>query len=735
MKKALCILLSAVISASVLTSCASIGSPRAALDPKITITSSDAADAAAWLDERLEAIPDRVVIGTDAAAYGVDVSALEDDGYIIRNLGGEVALLARTADGLDRAARKYAKAVESGAAIADVTYHEGYRVKSLSIAGNDISEYAIVRVTEDDPCVTTAANELATYIEKSCGAVLPVCVEADFAACGRAHKIAISSGDESLGDEGFSLSIDEDGTLTISGGVWRGSLFGVYGLLEDIGWRFTGGSFIPKDKQEYLYEAESVDLTSEINRTETPSIPIRGGVCGLKQRNTYSTTGNPSLGGFGFAERACHGLQRGHWEIFSGEYAGLYKGIYEEWRQPCFTNEDILDAIDNYAVNYVQSRVKAGQQIGREIVAVDVAQWDGLWYMFCDCKDCLAVEKVEGCHTGPYLRMANRVCDLLEETFPHTGICASILAYCGTDKLPNVTRPAKNLYVAYCFYLSDAYESCQNHCISGVDCGWTSSVSNLSNKVAAKRFEEWAEVTDPSMFQIWYYPLKYNNYCYNMPIYLTLLDDMKYLASFGVGHIFLCAGGGNGNVNMELACYLCSKFAWDASITEEEGLALMREWYDIVYGDAGDLLYELAILEEQAGDRAGCWGSFNGHTNDIVDYDFIADHADLILSTCETALDLAESETEYCAIEKFTAGFRFLVVISLYDDMYINGTAAERDEITSLYRAVWEIFRRNSLATYYGADFYYAPETFDPDVHPHDWLDNTIHKETEVNGD
>ena len=731
MKKLLSLILAAILFAFTLASCASL-EKRSALDPRIRLTSSDASDAAAWLSDRLgDRLTGRVVLGTSADGYALDLSTLEDDGYFIRACGGEDVLFAKTAVGLDRAVRKYARMAEAGA-VTDVTSHEGFRVKSLTVAGNDISEYAIVRVTESDPCVTTAASELASYVAKSCGASLPVCTEADFAASGATRRIAISSGDESLGDEGFRLSIDEDGNIAIIGGVWRGSLFGVYGLLEDIGWRFTGGSFIPKDRQEYLYEAERVDLAAAINRTEIPSIPIRGGVCGLKQRNTYSTEGNPNLGGYGFAVRSCHGLAAHHWEIFSGEYEGLYKGLYVEWRQPCFSNEDILEAIDNYAMNFVQSRLNAGQQIGRELIAVDVAQYDGMWYMFCSCKNCLAVEKVEGYHSGPYLRMANRVCALLDENFP--GMCASILAYCGTDTLPNVTRPAHNLYVAYCFYLSDAYESCQNHCISGVDCGWTASVANVSNKIAAERFEEWAAVTDPSMFQIWYYPLKYNNYCYNMPIYLTLLDDMKYLASFGVGHVYLCAGGGNGNVNMELACYLCSKFAWDATITDEEGLALMREWFDIVYGDAGDLLFDLAILEEQAGDRAGCWGSFNGHTMDLVDYAFIADHAGQILATCEKALGLAQSESEYDAIEKYATGFRFLVVLSLYDEMYVNGTKAERDEIAALYREVWESFRRHERATFYGADFFYAPQTFDPDVHPHDWVTNEIHKDEE-NGD
>ena len=112
MKRIFALTLALIMLAAALASCAA--SPQtAAISPRITLTSSDGADAAAWLTARLGEVPDQVVVGTDADGYGVDVSALEADGYVIRNLGSEVALFARTATGLDRAVRKYAKCVES----------------------------------------------------------------------------------------------------------------------------------------------------------------------------------------------------------------------------------------------------------------------------------------------------------------------------------------------------------------------------------------------------------------------------------------------------------------------------------------------------------------------------------------------------------------------------------------------------------------------------------------------
>ena len=735
MKKLLSIAIAALMLAASLVSCA-VPTESDELNSHIRVTSSDAADAAAWLDARLgERLTASVVLGTNADGYGFDVSALEEDGFFIRSFGREVVLLAKSADGLDRAVRCYAKAIERGEDSADATYHEGYRVKSLMIAGNDISEYAIVRASEDDPCVATAANELAEYIERSCGASLPVFTASEYEAAGEKppRHIEITSGDEALGDEGFTISIGEDGNLTISGGVWRGAYYGVLDLLEDIGWRFLVpvGSYydgeVPLDRQEYLYEAERVDLTGEINRTEIPSIPIRGGCGGLRQRSTYSTRFNADYGGYGFTIRACHGLQNNHKTIFSGEYEGLYKGIGFEMLQPCFTNEDILEAIDHYALESVRNRLDAGQQIGRELIDVDVAQWDGASHTFCKCRNCQAVLRVEGVHTGAFLRMVNRVAALLDENYP--GVAASMLAYAGTDKLPKITRPAHNVYVSFCYYDSDYYSACcQNHGVSGEECGvQRADHDEITNAPATALLEEWLEVTDPEMMQIWYYPFIFENYCYNAPLLRVIREDMAFFASKQIEHVYYCMDRSrlvnNGLLLEGLTEYLGAKFMWDASVSEEEELAIIREWFTIVYGeDAGTELFELAMFAERAGDLAGCWTSstlWRADCVDYVNYDYVARHADGILEKCRRAEALAESADGERRIEINVTGFTFMAARSLYDDMYVNGTNEQRAELIAIYRETWERMAKYDLFPF---DSFGIPYEFDPDVDPRLWL-------------
>ena len=724
MKKVISLILTAVIAVLALASCAC--APREAINTNIRLTSSDASDAAAWLTARLgESLTDRVVIGTDADGYDVDISHLEDDGYIIRVLGDEIALFARTTDGLDRAARKYAKMVEAGA-VSDVTYHEGYRVKCLTIAGNDISTYAVVISDDADKGVKNSADTLISYVERSCGAKLPRMTESKYASASvkAPHRIVFTSGDESLGDEGVTITLDESGDLHIDGGVWRGTLFAVYDLLEeDIGWRFPGAAFITEDKREYLYESDHIDLTAGINRTEIPSVAIRGGTGVIGNKDTYSTKDNAKFGGYGFPVRCCHGLENNHYLIFSGEYEGLYHGWNVTGYQPCFTNDDILEAIDTYAINFVQSRLDAGQKIGREIVDVDVAQWDSAPGDFCRCKSCMQVLKEEGSDSGAVVRMANRVAALMDEH--EWNVTVSILAYFGTDILPLKARPAHNVLVSYCFFAGVGYSACSNHSISGVDCDASNPINNA---VPAERFEKWVEAMDPKNIQVWYYPLNWRKIAYNSPIYTVLLDDMKYLASKGVGHVYLChSSPADGVTNVELSKYLCGKYLWDASITEEEAAELMRDWFNVVYGDAGDYLYQCAMLQEYAGDLAGCWGVLGGN-HAHVDFKYMARHGDEVWTYYEKAVAAAESAAEQRIVENYMAGVLYTVVVGGYEDMYINGTDAERETLCKWYTEMFRLFRDNHLPIV--ANVYNVGETgayltgeVDFEVDPVTWMD------------
>ena len=157
-----------VMTAAAASSCAP--SRPEAYSPKITVSSSGAESAAVWLTERLgESLTDELYlsVGNDASR-GIDTENFEDDGYFLRSDGDSVVIAAKTAVGLDIAARKYARAVEQGAPTSfDTVYHEGYRIESLTFAGRDISEYAIEYPAAAGRGMRFAVSELQSKLKEA----------------------------------------------------------------------------------------------------------------------------------------------------------------------------------------------------------------------------------------------------------------------------------------------------------------------------------------------------------------------------------------------------------------------------------------------------------------------------------------------------------------------------------------------------------------------------------------
>lgn len=178
MKKPISLLLCVLTVSSLLASCSG-GCPSDNGQPVSAQTSSAGTEEAAeWLNSRLGGDYSGAVTLSLGAQVGIDFSAFPDGGYVIRTQDGDHRPSAQApADMLDRAVRRFANDL-AGTGDVYETYGEGYKVKSLSIDGTDISEWSVTVETlgeegfEENPAF--AAQELQTYIEKECGVTLPV---------------------------------------------------------------------------------------------------------------------------------------------------------------------------------------------------------------------------------------------------------------------------------------------------------------------------------------------------------------------------------------------------------------------------------------------------------------------------------------------------------------------------------------------------------------------------------
>ena len=371
MKRTLSLILAAVMLAACLASCASDSKAIGAINANLRVTSSDATAAAEWLSERLgDKLTDRVVIGTNADGYGVDVNALENDGFFIRSFGGEDVLFAKTSTGLDRAVREYAKMVDTGT-VADVTYHEGFRVKRIEIAGREISEYTIY--CEDDEPMKSAASELASRIAQANGAALEVSTEtpsAPYIALRYVHDDAIST-------VGYRWSVTSDGlTIDCSDGYKKTSAHLAVNRFLEKALDWFGLSY----GNEMLAEADLVSL--EVGESG-------GEVNAFLGASSYSsffagdmifehewTDGR--VGNFSPYNCCCHGLQNNK---FAGE---LSKSGDWSGDQPCFLDDEFFEIAYYDICDYIEARLSAGAVIGEDFVSVDIAHGDNV--NWCKCK-------------------------------------------------------------------------------------------------------------------------------------------------------------------------------------------------------------------------------------------------------------------------------------------------------------------------------------------------------------
>lgn len=713
MKKLLCMILATVL----LTSCGTVFTNDSA-------TASGSETYEAYLRENLAAMPKSLIIGDESAAksVGISLDSLSDDGFITRAAGGGVMILGKTDEGLDRGVRDFVKYGNNDSY--SKTYGEGYRVKRLTIAGNDISEYVIVYDSDDyNGNIKLAADELVSYIEKTCGAVIAAYTDVEFDALETKPErtITLTVDYPTHTNEDFTIEVGADGNMTIFGGRVRGCLYGVYDLLEEnVGWRFyddifsgiTYGYNNPEHKgfMEYLYEADHVDLTAEINRTEEPLFLSRR----MDDLETQFNADSKNKEKIGENWYSGHGLYHINWgDAANEENMG---------NQPCLTDEDILERIDWHVLNEVKLSLEAGQEIGRDFFGLSLGQSDG-GDGYCKCEDCMAVIAEEKAASGLYVRTANRAAQLLKDN-GYGDVHVNILAYVETNVPPAKTKPLDNVRVAFCFYLNDKNTyHCNVHPLGSRECG----NGNSSNNRQADRFEKWVEICAPGSLDVWYYPFHAGVAITGAPMVLNLYEDIKYLSEHGVTGIIntVCSNAGESQLQT-LVAYMLNEICWNFPESYDEYLGMIEEWFFLQYGDGGAALYEYFLEYERLGKKvdcyAVCWDSviptrYIGKDDMLANFDYFC-------GLFEKARRLADTRDQEIRVEVLEAGMLYLGICHLYDDWYVNGTDAEKAKLTERYKRVHELATKYHLAVYCyispdSAEF--APEVLDLEQHPLEW--------------
>ena len=698
-KKALCVLLAALFAASVLASCAS-SAPQTAFGANIAVTSSDALDAAAWLDGRLGSVPGRVVIGTNADGYGVELSALEDDGYVIRDLGGEVAILAKTAAGLDRAVRKYAKMAEAGS-VSDVTYHEGARIKKLTISGRDISEFTIF--SQDEPNMRKSAAKLASRLERACGAALSVSTGEP---AGNAIVLKYVH-DESLKNVGYRWNVT-GGTLTLECSDSYKALSSdraVERFLEKrLDW--FGASYGLED----LAAADEIAIAEGESGGETPTFfwaRSHGG-----QHVYYESLENDLANPFGPDIHACHGLQN---RAFAGELSRSDPAW--AWDQPCWLSEDFYESSLDDISAYIQSRIDGGEVIGSESFSfIDVAAGDNSEW--CKCKDCRRMFAAEGgTEAGAVITWINRLSEELNETYP--GLIYGVFAYAGTNKPPRIARPNEHVSITYCF---DA--SCSAHVLDGSRCEggypFNNSDKDHANDAMAAQLRGWCEIS-PNMV-VWYYGL--GNALMTMSFEHTVREDIRFFRDIGVLGAYWESEDGGFDTGW-VSGWLANELMWNADISDEDYERFYDRVLSVMYGDGGPYIKEYTALqgmfyENQPCVTCWCWGFY---ISPSLPTRWWKQYYDKMFELTETARLYADSAAQQRRLDNLSVECIYKGSVSNYFAEYNAGNDERVAELSRRYALINERMTGYGvdMTKFLAADLYGTSLSYDPDLAVNMW--------------
>ena len=680
MKRVFVLFLAAVMLAALFASCAP--APGVGSGSKIRTTSSDASEAASWLTDRLgDALTDSIVIGTDSDGYGVDLTGLEDDGYIIRKIGGEIALFARTADGLDRAVRYYAKHAAEGDI--ETVCGDGHpRVGKIKLAGYDISNYVILIPADAASSVRFAAENIRDYTKKACGAELSITTARS------EHNIEFVE-DEAIHEQGFVIETT-DGQMTIRHGWASGALNGAMTFLEKYeGWRFvytaTNKYLGESGAIDFIYAADEVDIPVGISHAEEPALfsrdvyggmfPNAGECWGYKIKYNGQGYGRVNL-----QYKACHGLATRFW---SGDHFDTLDELDEiaGGKSYCFTDEYNIELIETAVCEYIDRCLAAGQRIGRELTCVDIANADTSAY--CECKNCIKLKTSEGANSALILNYANRVAKTVAEKYS-PDLYVSILAYFGSSKPPLTMVPEPNIHVSYCFYVNPRMtpegSACGAHPFSGDGCD-----PGKYNDASAKEFEKWCEIA--TVVDVWEYGDNYHPTAICNSFTLAL-DNIRYLADCGAYGTFWL---GNNALNIALSQYLVLRDHWDPYITHDELWDMVREYCRIVYGeDCGDYVTEIYRIFDDAQRLVPCYLMLRANkATDKFSADYYLDNRETMFELFDRAIETAPTSALETQIRYMRCFFENAVLNALWDE-YSTGTSEQQAFLNEHYHILFE---------------------------------------------
>ena len=595
------------------------------------------------------------------------------------------------------ALKRHIVGVESLESAFPMEYEDG-TVGRIRIGENNIRDYTIVVTNTANANMVFAAEELQKFVRLATNIELPIAdVKPD------SDKIIIlrEETDGALGNDGFSITV-EDGKLTVLGGALRGTMYGVYELLEDyFGYRFY-------EKGRYtLEEVATVTVPEGTTDVQIPDSLYRNINLDIYDNShAYTSVIKRKLSGATKASSILdakygYGIARTFLNAHSLDY--FAQDYYREWGRYCLTDwyndpeddyYDIFEECIDRMSALLDSKIADGGVIGKDITEISCSYAAVLSVdNYCKCPFCRKIYNEEGTHSGVLIDFVNAINAEIQQRYP--GITVITNAYAASRVPPKTRSLDDGIILLYC------WNGCVNHkieddcCNGGIDfCG--AHVGD--NSVEQDYYLQWIEHC--SATYIWYYPI--NIYYTLAPLtnMFNIYHDMQWFMEHkAIG--FYVKGDTADYAFDGMKCYLIAEMMWDKDITEEEYLDLMKKYLQDYFGAGWEYILEYLYMLEESGDSMGCYMTEYSHPMEMYDREYWIKNFDKMFGLMESAYEAAETEEQKSRVEMAAVHTAFLGYNSTYYTNYVNGTAEQRAAYEEGYRALYEFINDNGLRVAY----------------------------------
>jgi len=456
------------------------------------------------------------------------------------------------------------------------------------------SNYVIVYPGNGPKVLRTAADQLQKYLKLITGYKFTVCN--DLYSTPRETEICLGvTNREKAGEvdrsgiagEGFTVSRSGK-RVFITGGdpelselfYGRGTLYGVYDFLEQLGCRFF------TIDTETVPEAQTLEfpLSAGAAYTDNPAFEYRD----LYWNGTYDAELSSKL-----RINGCLGYRNIDKEYGSGlyyagpsfvhtfqfiippaEYAETHPEYFAEINgqrkaanigsQLCLSNEEVLEIAIQKVRHWLDNNPKAK--------IISVSQNDsGTMESYCTCEKCRKINEEEGSPSGALLRFVNAIADNIAEDYPDVAV--DTLAYQYSTTPPKITKPRPNVIVRFCT------GGCTLHALG--ECGGNSGI--------AEQLKAWGKICN--RVYVWDYTTDFAEYLIPFMNLDSVAPNIKFFSENGVQGVFeqgMYQEGDSGEFG-QLRCYIMAKCLWNPDADVEQ---LISEFMEAYYGPGWKNIYD-----------------------------------------------------------------------------------------------------------------------------------------------